>query len=118
MRIVRIESFCTEFVGFVRVTAEDGGEGWGQLSTYHADISAQVLHRQVAPWVLGEATDDLGALLDTVAEREHKFPGPTSPGRWAASTPPSGICAARRPASRWWRCSAGGRGRSGPTPRR
>jgi L-alanine-DL-glutamate epimerase-like enolase superfamily enzyme len=75
MRIVRIESFCTEFVGFVRVTAEDGGEGWGQLSTYHADISAQVLHRQVAPWVLGEATDDLGALLDTVAEREHKFPG-------------------------------------------
>ena len=75
MRIVRIESFCTLYVGFVRVTGEDGTQGWGQLSTYHSDITAQVLHRQVAPWVLGEPTDDLGALLDTVGEREHKFTG-------------------------------------------
>ena len=75
MRIVRIESFCNAFVGFVRVTDEEGAQGWGQLSTYNADISAQVLHRQVAPHVLGQACDDLDALLDTVAEREHKFPG-------------------------------------------
>ena len=33
-----------------RVTDETGAQGWGQVSTYNADITAQVLHRQVAPW--------------------------------------------------------------------
>lgn len=75
MKLNRIESFCTPFVGFVRVTMEDGAQGWGQMSTYHADITAQVLHRQVAPWVLGRETTDLDDLLDRVTEREHKFPG-------------------------------------------
>jgi L-alanine-DL-glutamate epimerase-like enolase superfamily enzyme len=75
VRINKIESFSTEFVGFVRVTAEDGVQGWGQVSTYHSDITAQVLHRQVAPWVLGRDTTDLDDLLDLVTEREHKFPG-------------------------------------------
>ncbi|MEM8740478.1 MAG: mandelate racemase/muconate lactonizing enzyme family protein, partial [Pseudomonadota bacterium] len=75
MRLTRIESFATEFVGFVRVTAEDGSFGWGQVSTYHADITVQVLHRQVAPWVLGQDSSNLDDLLDLVTEREHKFPG-------------------------------------------
>jgi len=73
--IVSIETFTTEFVGFVRVTDDDGHQGWGQVSTYNADVSATVLHRQVAPWVLGRDTENLDALLDTVSEREHKFPG-------------------------------------------
>ena len=71
----RIETFSTEFVSFVRVTDQDGHQGWGQLSTYHSDITAQVLHRQVAPWVLGRDCTDLDDALDLVAEREHKFPG-------------------------------------------
>ncbi|MEE8455880.1 MAG: mandelate racemase/muconate lactonizing enzyme family protein [Limibaculum sp.] len=75
MKINRIESFSNEFVGFVRVTARDGTQGWGQVSTYHSDITVQVLHRQVAPWVLGRDTTDLDDLLDLVTEREHKFPG-------------------------------------------
>lgn len=75
MKITSIESFSNEFVGFVRVTAEDGATGWGQVSTYHSDITVQVLHRQVAPWVLGKDTTDLDDLLDIVTEREHKFPG-------------------------------------------
>ena len=75
MKIESIESFCNEFVGFVRVTAEDGSQGWGQVSTYCADITAQVLHRQVAPWTLGQDMTDLDDLLDLVSEREHKFPG-------------------------------------------
>lgn len=74
-KLKSIESFCTPDVGFVRVTAEDGAIGWGQVSTYHSDITAQVLHRQVAPWVLGRDTTDLDDLLDLVTEREHKFPG-------------------------------------------
>ena len=75
LRITSIETFCNEFVGFVRITDEAGLEGWGQVSTYHSDITCQVLHRQVAPWVLGAQISDLDDLLDLVTEREHKFPG-------------------------------------------
>ena len=78
MRIQKIETFCTREVGLTRVTTDDGAEGWGQVSTYHADISATVLHRQVAPWALGRdiaALGALGDLLDYICEREHKFPG-------------------------------------------
>ena len=75
MTPIRIETFTNEFVGFVRITDADGNQGWGQVSTYHSDITCQVLHRQVAPYVLGQDTSDLNDLLDLVAEREHKFPG-------------------------------------------
>ncbi|MEM7255695.1 MAG: mandelate racemase/muconate lactonizing enzyme family protein, partial [Pseudomonadota bacterium] len=75
MKITRIETFSTEFVGFVRVTAEDGSEGWGQVSTYNADISSLVLHRQVAPYALGWDTHDIDGLMDIIPDREHKFPG-------------------------------------------
>lgn len=75
MKLRSIETFTNQFVGFVRVTMEDGSQGWGQVSTYHSDITCQVLHRQVAPWVLNRDTSDLDDLLDIVAEREHKFPG-------------------------------------------
>ncbi|MEM0945733.1 MAG: mandelate racemase/muconate lactonizing enzyme family protein, partial [Pseudomonadota bacterium] len=75
MKLDAIETFSTQDVGFVRVTMADGGQGWGQVSTYHSDITAQVLHRQVAPWMLGHDTSDLDDLLDLVTEREHKFPG-------------------------------------------
>jgi L-alanine-DL-glutamate epimerase-like enolase superfamily enzyme len=75
VRITRIETFSNQFVGFVRITAEDGSQGWGQVSTYNSDITSAVLHRQVAPWVLGVEFDDIDALTDKVIEREHKFPG-------------------------------------------
>lgn len=75
MKLKKIETFTNHDVGFVRVTAEDGAQGWGQVSTYHSDITSQVLHRQVAPWTLGQETTNLDDLLDIVAEREHKFPG-------------------------------------------
>jgi len=75
MRIVRLETFCNSFVGFVRLTTEDGRVGWGQLSTYNADITAQVFHRQIAPWSLGEDAFAVDALVDRIPEREHKFPG-------------------------------------------
>lgn len=74
-RIARLETFTNEFVCFVRVTTDDGAIGWGQTSTYNADITAQVLHRQVAPWVLGGDAADIPALIRLVEEREHKFPG-------------------------------------------
>jgi L-alanine-DL-glutamate epimerase-like enolase superfamily enzyme len=75
MKIARLETYSTEFVGFVRAVADDGGEGWGQLSTYNADISAAVFHRQVAPHALGRDALDIETLVDLIPEREHKFPG-------------------------------------------
>lgn len=75
MRIRKLETFCDAFVGFVRVTADDGSQGWGQVSPYHADITATVLHRQVAPWSLGQDALDIAGLVERVPEREHKFPG-------------------------------------------
>jgi L-alanine-DL-glutamate epimerase-like enolase superfamily enzyme len=75
MRIKKIETFCDPFVGFVRITTDDGSEGWGQVSPYHADITVQVLHRQIAPWSLGQSALNIDHLVDTIPEREHKFPG-------------------------------------------
>ncbi len=75
MKIQKIETFTDEYVCFVRVTREDGAQGWGQVSPYFADITAQVLHRQVAPHVLGRDAFDIDTLVDLVTEREHKFPG-------------------------------------------
>ena len=75
MKLTRIETFATPDIGFVRVTDETGAQGWGQVSTYQSDITSQVLHRQVAPHVLGRTIDDLDDAMQFVFEREHKFPG-------------------------------------------
>lgn len=75
MKIRKLETFCNEFVGFVRVTTDSGATGWGQLSTYNADITATVFHRQIAPWSLGADALNIASLTRTIPEREHKFPG-------------------------------------------
>lgn len=75
MKLEKIETFSTEFISFVRITAEGGAQGWGQVAPYNADITAQVLHRQVAPHVLGLDCLDIDEMLRVVRDREHKFPG-------------------------------------------
>lgn len=75
MKIKSIETFTNEFVCFVRVRTDSGQEGWGQVAPYFADITAQVVHRQVAPYALGEDALDIDYLVDIIPEREHKFPG-------------------------------------------
>ncbi|MEM7461538.1 MAG: mandelate racemase/muconate lactonizing enzyme family protein [Pseudomonadota bacterium] len=75
MKIEKIDTFATRDVCFVRVTSEDGKTGWGQTAPYHADISALVLHRQIAPHSIGMDVDDIDAIIDLIPEREHKFPG-------------------------------------------
>ena len=75
MRILKLETFGTRFVCFVRATADTGDVGWGQLSTYNADISATVFHRQIAPHALGTDALDFADTLALIGEREYKFPG-------------------------------------------
>ena len=62
-------------MALVRVRADDGALGWGQVAPYHADITARVLHRQVAPHALGRDALDVESLVRDIPEREHKFPG-------------------------------------------
>jgi L-alanine-DL-glutamate epimerase-like enolase superfamily enzyme len=75
MKIASLETFANQFVCFVRLTTDTGAIGWGQTSTYNADITAAIFHRQVAPWALGAGTHEIGALIARIEEREHKFPG-------------------------------------------
>jgi L-alanine-DL-glutamate epimerase-like enolase superfamily enzyme len=75
MKIAAIETFSNRFVAIVRVRTDDGEEGWGQLSPYNADITAAVLHRQVAPHALGQDAGDIETLVARLPELEHKFPG-------------------------------------------
>jgi L-alanine-DL-glutamate epimerase-like enolase superfamily enzyme len=75
MKIRKLETFANEFVGFVRVTTDTGDQGWGQVSTYNADITVEVFHRQVARHALGTNALDFADTLETISEREHKYPG-------------------------------------------
>ena len=73
--IAKLETFTNEFVCFVKLTTQSGKFGWGQTSTYNADISATIFHRQVAPWALGADSADILGLVNRIEEREHKYPG-------------------------------------------
>lgn len=73
--IQQIESYSTSYIGLVRVLTDDGAEGWGQMSPFNADISALILHRQVAPLALGQDALDTEALCNRVIEGTYKFPG-------------------------------------------
>jgi L-alanine-DL-glutamate epimerase-like enolase superfamily enzyme len=75
MKIHKLETFANEFVCFVRLTTDTGDVGWGQTSTYNADITATIFHRQVAPWALGADAADIDGLVRRIEEHEHKFPG-------------------------------------------
>ena len=75
MTIASIETFTDEFICMTRVRAEDGAEGWGQTAPYNADITAAVIHRQIAPHALGRDSSDIDALVERIPELEHKFPG-------------------------------------------
>ena len=75
MKIHKLETFCNEFVGFVRVTTDTGNQGWGQVSTYNSDITCEIFHRQVARHALGTNALDFADTLLRINEREHKYPG-------------------------------------------
>jgi L-alanine-DL-glutamate epimerase-like enolase superfamily enzyme len=75
MKIAKLETFSNAYVGFVRVTTDSGEQGWGQVSTYNADITCTIFHRQVAPYALGKSAETHDDLLDLIFEREHKYPG-------------------------------------------
>ena len=74
-KISKLETFSNEFVCFVKLTTTSGNVGWGQTSTYNADITAQIFHRQIAPWAIGMNLVNLEELITLIEEKEHKYPG-------------------------------------------
>jgi len=74
LKITKIESFSKPEVAVVKVTTDIGMEGWGQISTYNADIAATVLHRNIADKVIGKDPSQIDAIVDTCFERNHKYP--------------------------------------------
>jgi len=91
MKIASLETFASQFVCFVRLTTDTGAVGWGQTSTYNADITATIFHRQVAPWSLGADAFDIDAL---VARTSTNSRAAIVAGQSPVSIPRCGICAA------------------------
>ena len=74
MKIKSIETFTKDPLCIVRVRTDDGAEGYGQAAPFHADITATVLHRQIAPHVLGANSEAIDAISDRGIEANYKFP--------------------------------------------
>jgi L-alanine-DL-glutamate epimerase-like enolase superfamily enzyme len=70
----KVESWTQGSYGIVRVTTQDGREGWGQLSSSEPDLTAAVLHRQVARHVLRSDPAQIDALVDRVIDANMRFP--------------------------------------------
>jgi len=73
-KITQIETFTLNYIGFVRITTDDGKQGWGQISTYNSDIAATILHRQIARHFLGKDPADLDQLVDRTLYANLKYP--------------------------------------------
>ena len=73
--IVSVESFANRWLCLVRVVAADGMAGWGQCAPFNADITQTILHRQVAPQVLGLDDADPDAISQRCIDIEYKFFG-------------------------------------------
>lgn len=74
LKISKIETFTKGPLSVVKVTTDNGETGWGQISTYDADISAMVLHRKVAHFLLGKDPAKIDELVDNAIEFNHKYP--------------------------------------------
>ena len=77
MKIVRIDSYHTAWVCFVKVTVEDGSVGWGQTSPFAADMTADLLHRLVAPIAVGKDSADIESTIRSCFREQYiyKFRG-------------------------------------------
>lgn len=73
-KIKSVETWTQGMFGIVRITTNDGKEGVGQMSSFEPDITATVLHRQVASHVLGKDPARVDALADAVIDANMKFP--------------------------------------------
>ena len=63
MKIVKLETFALPQVGLVKVTLENVSTGWGQIASFEAaDLVAEIIHRQIAPCLLGVEFESVESL--------------------------------------------------------
>ena len=74
LKIQSVETFTSGNVSVVRIATDDGAEGYGQISTYDADISAMIMHRKIARHALGKDPADIEAIVDRCIEANYKYP--------------------------------------------
>ena len=74
MFIEKIDSYYKDNVCVVKITSSDGAVGYGQTAPFFADIAQIILHRQLAPLILGLLDDDF-SLATSVIVKLHKFTG-------------------------------------------
>jgi len=74
-KIKKIETFTNVHVSVVKLTMDDGSTGWGQMSTYCADITCEIFHRQIVPHILGVSFSSFESVENLILRKEHKFPG-------------------------------------------
>jgi L-alanine-DL-glutamate epimerase-like enolase superfamily enzyme len=74
LRIAAIETFVKGAIALVRLRTDDGREGWGQVAPYEPEITVEVLHRLVAPHVLGQDAADVDTIVDRAVEVNYKYP--------------------------------------------
>ena len=74
LTIRSVESWTQGGYGLVRITTNDGKEGWGQMAPFEVETTAMVLHRQVARQVLGQDPSRIDAIADRVIDANMKHP--------------------------------------------
>jgi L-alanine-DL-glutamate epimerase-like enolase superfamily enzyme len=60
LKSVSIETYSTQTLCFVVVSFDNGLQGLGQTAPFAADISAMVMHRQIAPLIVGKELPVIG----------------------------------------------------------
>ena len=80
MKIKSIETYSTPQLCFVYLNFDNGIQGLGQTAPFHADISAMVMHKQIAPMAVGKEIS-LGSSPAEIEGNVKKFlKEPLAPG--------------------------------------
>ncbi len=74
LKITKIESFRLSNASIVKVTADDGSTGFGQMAPYYNDITTTVLHRMVSWTALGKDPYQISSIADDGIEQHYKYP--------------------------------------------
>lgn len=74
LKIKSIESFRQGNAVFVKVKADDGSEGFGQLAPYNTNITVSVLHEMIAQHALGKDPYEIASVTEHCIEVNYKFP--------------------------------------------
>jgi L-alanine-DL-glutamate epimerase-like enolase superfamily enzyme len=72
-RVVALATWLRDDVAVVRLELSDGTVGWGQLGNKDADLAVELLHRRVAPAVLGARANDPWLLVERVLTFELNY---------------------------------------------